>query len=85
MPEQSQEERMAEARMIGQAVVDGGGSLSDAQDKMLEFFNQGSLKDQLEGGLEPNPLPEDWPLVAKNGQWMPHLKAVSGSPKYHIG
>jgi hypothetical protein len=69
MPEQSQEERMAEARMIGQAVVDGGGSLSDAQDKMLEFFNQASLKDRVQGGLEPNPglqyvsNPENYPTM----------------------
>jgi hypothetical protein len=60
---------MAEARMIGQAVVDGGGSLSDAQDKMLEFFNQASLKDRVQGGLEPNPglqyvsNPENYPTM----------------------
>lgn len=75
MPEQSQEERMAEARMIGQAVVDGGGSLSDAQDKMLEFFNQGSLKDQLQGGLEPNPGLQ----YVSNPENYPSMGATAGS------
>ena len=75
MPEQSQEERMSEARMIGQAVVDGGGSLSDAQDKMLEFFNQGSLKDQLQGGLEPNPGLQ----YVSNPENYPSMGATAGS------
>ena len=61
--------------MIGQAVVDGGGSLSDAQDKMLEFFNQGSLKDQLERGLEPNPGLQ----YVSNPENYPSMGATAGS------